>query len=354
MVTSGDDIGRRAAAVASLTPIAADPARRGREGAVRWGMTQGTVSELWRFPVKSMGGERVSAAVVGERGVHGDRLWAVRDEERGVITHAKRLPVLLSCSARFVAEPPPDVGPGAVTEVIVAFPDGAELRSDDPAVHGRLSALVGRRVTLVPLRPASDRAHYRGAKATAGDLRADFAIADGEPLPDFSMMPLAKLLELGRYATPPGTYFDAAALHVLTTASLAALAAQLGAAVDPRRFRANVVVETTGEPGLLEAGWTGGTLTLGACTAAVDCPTPRCSMPTRAQPGLPAAPEVLRTLVERAERCLGAYATVTRPDRVAVGDPVAVTPPRTSRVGDWARARATGLKRRLLRAAMPR
>jgi uncharacterized protein YcbX len=319
-------------------------------------MYVGTVRELWRFPVKSMAGERVDATEVGGRGVHGDRLWAVRDQDSGVITHAKRLPALLRCAARFVVEPPADVGPGTIPAVVITLPDGAEVRSDDPTVHDRLSTLVGRRVTLVPLRPASDKDHFRAGKANADDMRHDFAIADGEPLPDFSMMPLATLLELGRYATPPGTYFDAAALHVITTASLDALRAHAppGVDLDVRRFRANVVVDAAGEPDLLEASWTDGTLTLGGCSARVDCPTPRCAMPTRAQPDLPADPRVLRTIVDHAARCLGAYATVARPGRIAVGDEVAFDAPRTSRVGDWARARATGLKRRLLRAALPK
>jgi hypothetical protein len=56
------------------------------------------VLELWRYPVKSMGGERVDAAAIGDRGLHGDRLWAVRDEERGVLTNAKRFPALLACA----------------------------------------------------------------------------------------------------------------------------------------------------------------------------------------------------------------------------------------------------------------
>lgn len=300
-----------------------------------------------------MGGERVDTSAVGERGLHGDRLWAVRDEERGVLTNAKRFPELLRCAARFVREPAPDVGPGTIPAVTITLPDGATVSSDDPDVHARLSALVGRRVTLCALRPASDRAHYKAVKATASDMRADFAIDPNEPLPDFSMMPMSKLLELGKFSTPPGTYFDAMALHVVTTASLAALRATSSSDFDVRRFRPNVVLETS-EAGFVEAGWTGGSLALGACTAFVDCPTPRCSMPTRAQEGLPADPKVLKTIVVEAERCLGAYATVTTHGQVRVGDEARFEPAHTSKLGEWARARATGLKRMLIRAAMPK
>ena len=311
------------------------------------------VLELWRYPVKSMGGERVEATTIGARGLHGDRLWAVRDEERGVLTNAKRFPALLACAARFVHEPGPDVGPGHIPGVNITLPDGAQVSSEDPGVHALLSSLLGHRVTLCALRPASDRAHYKAVKATASDMRADFAIDAGEPLPDFSMMPMGKLLELGKYATPPGTYFDAMALHVVTTASLAALRANGSSDFDVRRFRPNAVVETT-EAGFVEAGWTGGSLVLGACTAFVDCPTPRCSMPTRVQEGLVADPKVLKTIVQAAERCLGAYLTVIHAGAVRVGDAVRFDAPASSKLGDWARARATGLKRMLIRAAMPK
>lgn len=312
------------------------------------------IRELWRFPVKSMAGEQIEATTLDQRGVHGDRLWAVRDEEKGVITNAKRIPGLLGCSARYVREPAPDVGPGTIPDVIVTLPDGSTVRSGDPDVHARLSAALGRAVTLCSLRPASDRAHYKAAKSTADDMRHDFAVGDGETLPDFSMMPMGKLLELGKYATPPGTYFDAMQLHVVTTASLAALRDKNpDCDFDVRRFRPNVVVETA-DTGFVEMAWTGGTLVLGMSAAFVDCPTPRCSMPTRAQAGLRADPKVLKTIAHEAERCVGAYATVTKPGTIRVGDDVRFEPPESSKLGEWARARATGIKRLLLRAAMPK
>ncbi len=315
----------------------------------------GVVSALWRFPVKSMGGESLAVADVDERGLRGDRLWAVRDEERAVITGAKKLPVLLMCSARYAAEPAAGAGADAVPPVIITLPDGATVTSDDPAIHDRLSALVGRKVTLCALRPAKDAAHYRAAKATVAEMRADFAIANDEPLPDFSMMKMSTLIELGKYATPRGTYFDAAGLHVVTTASLAALgAASPGTDFDVRRFRPNLVVTTDGEPGLLEAAWAGATVTAGTAAAHVDSATPRCSMPTRAQPDLSADPAVLKTIATEAARCLGAYATVTRAGQTKVGDRVELELPGRSSVGGWFRDRATGAKRLLLRAAMPR
>lgn len=302
----------------------------------------GKVLELWRYPVKTMAGERLDAATVDVRGVAGDRAWAVRDEGKGVITNGKALPALMQLAARYVGEP----------EVAITFPDGGEVRSDDPDVHRRLSDFLGRAVTLCPLRPASDKAHYRAAKSTAAEMRAAFGVGPGEPLPDFSMLPASKLAELARYATPPGTYFDAYTFHLVTTSSLAAIrAASPGSDADARRFRPNLVVDTGDGAELVEVGWCGGALAAGEVVVEVLIPTVRCAMPTRAQPGLGADPTVLRAVAAHANRCLGAYGEVEQGGRVAVGDEVRVAAPRDTTVGRWMKAGATSLKRLALRAA---
>ncbi|HEX3198309.1 MAG TPA: MOSC N-terminal beta barrel domain-containing protein, partial [Propionibacteriaceae bacterium] len=64
-----------------------------------------TVTEIWRYPVKSMGGERLDNVAVDERGMVADRMWAVRDPELGSITTARRRPALLRCGARYAADP---------------------------------------------------------------------------------------------------------------------------------------------------------------------------------------------------------------------------------------------------------
>lgn len=72
----------------------------------------GRVAELWRYPVKSMGGSRVASVQLDGRGIHGDRLWAVRDLEEERTTSARRVPSLLGCTARYAHEPPAGAGPG--------------------------------------------------------------------------------------------------------------------------------------------------------------------------------------------------------------------------------------------------
>ena len=64
--------------------------------------THGRIAELWRHPVKSLGGERVERTTITPRGLVGDRLWAVRDLERDVTASARQLPALLTATARYV------------------------------------------------------------------------------------------------------------------------------------------------------------------------------------------------------------------------------------------------------------
>jgi uncharacterized protein YcbX len=319
----------------------------------------GTVAEIWRYPVKSMGGERVGRTAIATRGVHADRMWAVRDVELDTFTTARRWPVLLQCRARFAEDPAGrPAEPGDVLEVIVTFPDGDEVSSSDPAIDGRLSELIGKPARLEPLPPLSEKRRYRTPQANKADLRRQFAIPDGEPLPDFSMFPVRKLAELARYATPVGALYDAYPVHLLTRASLRALAEQSPASqFDVRRFRPNVLIERDGSE-LAEFAWCGGQLRGPDVAFDAEIPTLRCSIPTRPQGQLSADPDVLRTINRHADRCVGVYANVAAAGLRADGDPLefeASAP--SSRPVATARAGTAALKRRTLRvvdALLPR
>jgi uncharacterized protein YcbX len=280
----------------------------------------GTVRELWRYPVKSMGGECLERATLGARGIPGDRGWAVRDEAAGEMRGGKKLPQLMQCSARYLREPEASTIPPAE----ITLPDGTVVSCDAADVASRLSALIGRRVTLWPLQPSENREHYRRGLPDKPDmieeLRDIFGRMPDEPLPDLSVFSP----ELFEFTSPLGTYFDAFPLHVLTTASLGALArAAPPERFDRRRFRPNVLVESAeGERGLDEPGWSGKSLRIGAAVVQVHMPTVRCSMTVQAQPGLPKDPLVLRAIVREANQALGVYATVTSPGDVRVGDRV--------------------------------
>ena len=306
-------------------------------------MIVGRVREVWRYPVKSMAGERLEASGVGARGLYGDRGWALRDEKAGEMRGAKISPALMLCAARYREQPSEDSAP---RHADITLPDGTHTATDAPDVNARLSEVVGRSVTLWPLRPASDRAHYRrampaarlvgflsrsrsfrrlalGVMRVAGrdrELREDFGRVPGEPLPDLSALPA----EIFEFTSPPGTYFDAFPVHLLTTASLDALARlNPDSAWDARRFRPNFLVETAeGVEGLVESGWGGRSLRVGRLVLKCEMPTPRCSMTIQAQAGFPKDPRVLRTIVREAGQNLGAYANVREAGRVSVGDEV--------------------------------
>ena len=281
------------------------------------GQRIGVVRELWRYPVKSMGGESIASCELGSLGIPADRGWALRDEDAGEIRGAKKLPALLRCQARYRTEPMGD----DVPQADIVLPDGTATATDDPDVERKLSALVGRRVTLHPRRPPDDRAHYRRGLPDDPDmeteLRQIFGRTPDEPLPDLSVLPP----ELFEFTSPPGTYFDVTPIHLLTTASLAALGA--AERFDRRRFRPNVFVETDpSTTGLVEAGWAGRTIGIGAAALRGEIPTMRCVMVTLPQPGLDKDPGVLRSVVRDAGQNLGLYAAVSAAGTIAVGDPV--------------------------------
>ena len=307
----------------------------------------GRVAEVWRYPVKSMGGERVERTAVTARGVHADRMWAVRDVGLDTFTTARRWPVLLQCRARFAEDPAGrSAEPGDVLEVIITFPDGDERSSADPAVHERLSELIGKPARLESLPPLTEKRRYRTPNANKADIRRQFAIPDGDPLPDFSMFPVRKLAELARYATPVGALYDAYPIHLLTRASLRAIAEP-----DVRRFRPNVLIDLDGAD-LVEFAWCGGRLRAPDVVFSSEIPTLRCSIPTRPQGDLPADPDVLRTINAQADHCLGVYADVAAPGSIAVGDPLELEAP-----AGGAPPAANALKRGTLRvvdALMPR
>lgn len=282
----------------------------------------GKVKEIWRYPVKSMAGERMQRASVSARGIYGDRGWAIRDEKAGEIRNARKLPALLHCTAVYLREPGADDAPPAQ----ITLPDGTTFRSDSTEAGARLSQLLGRSVSIWPLQPASERDFLKRAAPDNPDMMAElrevFGRLDSEPLPDLSTLP-AQILE---FTSPFGTFFDAFPFNVLTTASLSALARSNPAAdFDTRRFRPNVVIETNNRiEGLAESEWSGRTLRIGATRIKVEMPTVRCVIPTLDQPGVKKDPSVLRTIVRDAAQNLGAYATIATAGTIDLGDEVAL------------------------------
>jgi len=312
----------------------------------------GRLAAVFRFPVKSMAGERLTSASLRHDGLAGDRLWALRDRDDDRITSAKRLPALLMCGARYLDFSSEDPDASAVE---IAFPDGSKVKSGQDQVHQLLSDYLGRAVKLTRLPPASERQYFRTPPLTPSDIRQEFGLSAEDALPDLSSFPLSKLHELSKNATMPGTHFDAYPIHVLTTSTLAALTrSEPDADFDVRRFRPNLLIDgVESDEGCPEFDWCGGTLECGDAALSVEIPTVRCSMPARAQVGLKADPRVMRTVAHAQERHLGVYCSVIRAGRISVGDEVHFRAGALAPMSRWASQRARGVRKFLLRTLFP-
>ena len=301
------------------------------------GRAIGALREIWRHPVKSMGGESIGETAIEKRfGVVGDRAWAIRDLAAGEIRGAKKIPELMLLGARYVDAP--RERESAVVELDLG--DGRRVRSDDPAVSERLTERLGRAVRLCPRMPADDRAHYRRARPITdpeAEVREASGLLPGEATP--AMEAPVDLSIVGEYVSPPGTYFDFFDLHLLSTRSLERFAGLVPeATVEARRFRPNLVVELespragetpgTSAPapaaGWPELEWVGRVLAIGDLRFELTMPMMRCGMTTQAQPGLGREPRIMRALVRACGMNLGVGATVVRAGSVRVGDAVRV------------------------------
>ena len=247
------------------------------------------LSEVWRYPVKSMLGEQLEQAEVEPSGIQGDRQWAVVDADSGVSLSAKRYAALLTCRA-WTND----------SEVLIVMPDGSEFPAGSIDVANSLSELLGRQVVT------------RSAEATQ-KIRHEFptAITEGEGEP---------------FLWEPGTsaFFDRAPLHLLTTATLAELRRlQPESAFVRARFRPNFVIDTA-EAGFIENEWMDKDLNLGSVTCRVIDLKPRCVMVTRSQGDLPTDVGVIRTIIKNNDGNAGVELRALEPGTVCRGNEVIV------------------------------
>jgi len=287
------------------------------------GMEVGLLEEIRRYPVKSMGGELLDEVELGAGGLPGDRAWAVRDEVRGGIRGAKKIPALMGFQSRY-ASPPAATGSSPAE---ITLPDGSTIATGDPEINERLTKALDHRVSLWPLLPADALDHYRrGAPAHEDletELRAVFGRTPDEPLPDLGIFP-PEILE---FESPPGTYFDVSALMLMTTASLREMQTRApDSRFDVRRFRPNLLIGDGPSPAkggaFPEQDWRGRRIGIGDAIIEVTVECPRCVMTTHGFEDLPKDPRVMRSLVKEAGGNLGVYAIVAKPGRMRVGDPV--------------------------------
>ncbi len=225
------------------------------------------VQEIWRYPVKSMGGERLTECDVDERGLEFDRAWGVYDPATGMVLTARREPSLLFLSATVI-----DGRPHIRTEA-----------GDDVSTDAGLSAWLGRPIEIrsaadgpvtfenpLDVDTESDWVQWQSAGTTFHDGRSTISFVSRATLRDW----------------------------------------------DGRRFRMNLTLDGAGED-LFD-----GLITIGTCTLSIRKPIERCVMVTRPQPGIERDLGVLKTVIRESENRLGIGATVASSGRISVGDAV--------------------------------
>ena len=276
----------------------------------------GSVVSLWRYPVKSMIGEELNAADVTQRGLLGDRAYALVDPSNGMVASAKnprKWGKLFDFRAAYIE--PPRRGE-ETPPVRITLPDGNQITSDRSDVNQVLSSFFSREVKMETTAPETP---------SLEEYWPDIdGLANRETVTDESIALAA-----------PGTFFDCAAVHILTTATIDRLREFYPAGrFEPRRFRPNIVVKpATDERDFVENAWVGNTLAIGEeLRLNVIAPCPRCVMTTLPQGDLPGDSGILRTAarhnvvnipgIDQAMPSVGVYAVVLRAGRIRRGDRV--------------------------------
>jgi hypothetical protein len=273
--------------------------------------TAGAVSDLWRYPVKSMLGERMTELFFTERGAVGDRAWALRDLMNGRIASAKKYPRLLEFHASYEGE-----STGAnLDRVRIEAPGGQMLYADDPDASEMISETLSHPMRLERTNPASHEKTGIDRTTVFADVPVNRLKPEWTPetMPDY-------------FQLMAGSFFEIAPVLLLASGSVEYLRTLQGgsALIDQRRFRPNIYIKSGPEwSGFVEDAWLDGTLEVGA-TVRIDemQPSLGCVTTTLAQDGLPNDPSVLRTTAQHHEGCLGVYGAVRSPGPVRVGDRV--------------------------------
>ncbi len=264
----------------------------------------GTVAALWRYPVKSMMGEELNASEVTQRGLFGDRVYALVDSETGKVASAKnprKWPRLFDFRAAFIDAPRKGE---KLPPVRITLPDGAVCTSEQADVHSLLSSALGRTATLTMTPPEKPQLE--------------------EYWPDIEGLTHRETVT--EEGMPQETFFDLGPVHIITTGTIDHLRQLYPAGrFEVRRFRPNIVVETPGESGFVENGWLNRTLTVGhEVRLRVFSPCPRCVMTTLPQGDLPQDHGILRAAAQHNSANVGVYALVEQGGVVRRGDAVRV------------------------------
>lgn len=275
-------------------------------------MTTYSIAKLWRYPVKSMGGERVESLELRVSAIFGDRRWAVRSTETGKIASAKRprpYGQLLEWCASTRAD----------GRLIVTAPDGREFAAGSSELDVALTKALGEPVQVVEVEEGREETYGSEWPEIPGTVLSDTEVD----------LPVAALTE-------KTSFVDASAVHIIVNQSMTHLASLIdGVKLGVERFRPNIVLdaqEDSGSGEFADLAWKDLDVKIGDAELRIGDATPRCVMTTLAQPGYERAKSVLQVLAATARKefgygafaCFGTNAEVTAAGTIQVGDTLVV------------------------------
>jgi uncharacterized protein len=261
----------------------------------------GNVVSIWRYPVKSMMGEELNSSYVTERGLIGDRVYAIIDQQTGKVASAKnpgKWGKLFDFRAAFIDSPQTVEN---IPPVRITLPDGSQIFSNHDEIDRTLSKVLGREVSV--MKASLEKPSYE------------------EYWPDIEGLAQREIVT--DEAMPPQTFFDVAVIHLLTTSTIDRLRElYLGGRFEIRRFRPNIVVESASEEkDFIENSWVDKKVAIGEdIVLKVIGPCTRCVMITLPQGDLPKDLGILRTVAKYNQVHAGVYASVHRGGTIRRGD----------------------------------
>lgn len=258
----------------------------------------GIVALLTRYPVKSMLGEQLASAQIEQRGMVGDREWAVYTPDGGIGSgkssrRFRRIDGLLRFRATLAER-------GGSAEAGGPAEPGGSAEPGEPAEPGEAAEPGG----LAPLIESPSGQRFRADDPRAAELLS---------------AELGRPVRLGREAGV--AHHDESGLHLVTNATLGKLSELLGGPVEAARFRSNLLLDVPGA-GFVEDAWVGRQLRVGAEVVLRLGPgMPRCVMVDLPQGSLGPDGRILKLLAAEHQMLLGLQVEVVRGGTVRQGDP---------------------------------
>ncbi|WP_297724493.1 adenylate/guanylate cyclase domain-containing protein [Limnohabitans sp. Rim8] len=270
--------------------------------------TLDVLDSIWRYPVKSMAGEKLASVFVSDKGIVGDRVYAfVNEESNRTAVVRKWAESLLNYHPQFASEPGPNL---PVPPLRIVMPSGDTLSSVDSDLEEKISTVFERKLKLMTTAPPGLL-----IEVPVGTL--------GGALSEVTEFPLAG-------GAPAGAFFDYGCLHLIASSTLNHFQKMYPKGrFDVRRFRPNLVIHSDSEP-FVENSWVGRNIMIGQeLILRVSIPCPRCISVTLAQDDLPRDPSILRAIAEQnmcdlgdfgTLPCAGVYAEVIKAGHIQCGD----------------------------------